>query len=279
MQISGSVALVTGANRGLGLAFSRELVRRGAAKVYGAARNPAAVTEPGVLPVALDITDGDQVERVAAQCADVSLLVNNAGVLRYSTFTSAPDPDAARQEMETNYFGTLRMCRAFAPVLAAAGGGAIVNMLSVTSFFTNPFDASYGASKAAEWSLTNGVRLELHHQGTLVVAVHAGFIDTEMAALTDAPKISPESVAAQVFDAVEAGQVEAWPTSGPGTSRPSCPATTSSSTRPSRNSGTPRSAVPADPARRGADRFPGSVGRRPARFTVGGGRANAAQRR
>ena len=118
MQISGSVALVSGANRGLGRAFARELVQRGAAKVYGAARNPAAVTEPGVLPVALDITDGNQVARVAAQCADVNLLVNNAGVLRYSTFTSAPDLDAARQEMETNYFGTLRMCRAFAPVLA-----------------------------------------------------------------------------------------------------------------------------------------------------------------
>jgi short-subunit dehydrogenase len=98
--------------------------------------------------------------------------------------------------------------RAFAPVLAARGSGAIVNMLSVTSFYTNPFDASYGASKAAEWSLTNGVRLELHHQGTLVVAVHASFIDTDMAALTDAPKISPESVARQVFDAVEAGQIE-----------------------------------------------------------------------
>lgn len=124
MQISGSVALVTGANRGLGLAFTRELVRRGAAKVYGAARDPGKVTEPGVQPVALDITDGDQMERAAEQCADVSLLVNNAGVLRYSTFTSAPDLDAARQEMETNYFGTLRMCRAFAPVLAAAGGGA-----------------------------------------------------------------------------------------------------------------------------------------------------------
>jgi NAD(P)-dependent dehydrogenase (short-subunit alcohol dehydrogenase family) len=208
MQISGSVALVTGANRGLGLAFARELVRRGAAKVYGAARDPGKVTEPGVQPVALDITDGDQVERAAAQCADVSLLVNNAGVLRYSTFTSAPDLDAARQEMETNYFGTLRMCRAFAPVLAANGGGAIVNMLSVTSFYTNPFNASYGASKAAAWSLTNGVRLELHHQGTLVVAVHAGFIDTDMAALATGPKDSPESVAQQVFDAVEAGRIE-----------------------------------------------------------------------
>jgi NAD(P)-dependent dehydrogenase (short-subunit alcohol dehydrogenase family) len=110
--------------------------------------------------------------------------------------------------MEVNYFGTLSMCRAFAPVLAANGGGAIVNMLSVTSFYTNLIDASYGASKAAAWSMTNGVRLELHHQGTLVVAVHAGFIDTDMAALANAPKISPESVARQVFDAVEAGQIE-----------------------------------------------------------------------
>jgi NAD(P)-dependent dehydrogenase (short-subunit alcohol dehydrogenase family) len=208
MKIAGSVALVTGANRGLGQAYARELVRLGAARVYGAARNPAQVTEPGVTPVALDITDAQRVTEVAAQCADVSLLVNNAGVLKYSTFIGAPSLDAARQEMETNYFGTLSMCRAFAPVLAANGGGAIVNMLSVTSFYTNPFNASYGASKAAGWSLTNGVRLELHHQGTLVVAVHAGFIDTDMAALVNVPKLSPESVAEQVFAAVEAGQVE-----------------------------------------------------------------------
>jgi NAD(P)-dependent dehydrogenase (short-subunit alcohol dehydrogenase family) len=208
MKIAGSVALVTGANRGLGRAYARELVRRGAASVYGAARQPAQVTEPGVTPVALDITDPGRVVRVAAECGDVSLLVNNAGVMKASTFTGAPDLAAAQAEMETNYFGTLRMCRAFAPVLAANGGGAIVNMLSVTSFYTNPFNASYGASKAAEWSLTNGIRLELHHQGTLVVAVHAGFIDTDMAALVDAQKISPESVAAQVFDAVEAGRVE-----------------------------------------------------------------------
>jgi NAD(P)-dependent dehydrogenase (short-subunit alcohol dehydrogenase family) len=207
MKVDGSVALVTGANRGLGRACARELVGRGAAKVYGATRDPAAVTEPGVTPVALDITDPQRVAQVAEQCADVSLLVNNAGVLKYSTFIGAPDLDAARLEMETNYFGTLSMCRAFAPVLAR-GGGAIVNMLSVTSFYTNPFNASYGASKAAAWSLTNGVRLELHHQGTLVVAVHAGFIDTDMAALVDAPKISPESVAQQVFDAVEAGRIE-----------------------------------------------------------------------
>jgi short-subunit dehydrogenase len=161
-----------------------------------------------VTPIALDITDPQRTAAVAQRCADVSLLVNNAGVLKYSTFIGAPNLDAARLEMETNYFGTLSMCRAFAPVLAANGGGAIVNMLSVTSFYTNPFDASYGASKAAAWSLTNGVRLELHHQDTLVVAVHASFIDTDMAALADAPKDSPESVARQVFDALEAGQIE-----------------------------------------------------------------------
>ena len=208
MRIDGSVALVTGANRGLGQAYARELVSRGAARVYGAARDPAAVTEPHVTPIALDITDPERVARVAAQCSDVSLLVNNAGVLKYSTFINAPNLDAARLEMETNYFGTLNMCRAFAPVLAANGGGAIVNMLSVSSFYTNPFDASYGASKAAAWSMTNGVRLELHHQGTLVIAVHASFIDTDMAALADVPKDSPESVAQQVFDAVEANQIE-----------------------------------------------------------------------
>ncbi len=159
-------------------------------------------------PIALDITDPQRVAQVAQQCADVSLLVNNAGVMKASTFIGAPTVDAARMEMETNYFGTLSMCRAFAPVLAARGGGAVVNMLSVSSFYTNPLDASYGASKAAAWSLTNGIRTELHHQGTLVVAVHAAFIDTDMAAGIDAPKISPESVAQQAFDAVESDQVE-----------------------------------------------------------------------
>jgi NAD(P)-dependent dehydrogenase (short-subunit alcohol dehydrogenase family) len=208
MQIEGSVALVTGAGRGLGRVYARELVSRGAAKVYGAARDPAAVTDPGVTPIALDITDSERVAQVAAQCADVSLLVNNAGVMKASTFLNAPDLSAAHAEMAVNYFGTLSMCRAFAPVLAANGGGTLVNMLSVTSFYNNPFDASYGASKAAAWSMTNGVRTELAPRGTVVVAVHASFIDTGMAAGTSAAKISPESVAQQVFDAVETGQIE-----------------------------------------------------------------------
>ena len=172
-EIDGSVALVTGANRGLGLAFARELVSAGHSVVYGAARDPAAVNEPGLTPIALDITDSERVAEVAQGCSDVDLLVNNAGVMAASTFLGAPSLDAARSEMETNYFGTLGMCRAFAPVLAANGGGAVVNMLSVTSFYTNPIDASYGASKAAAWSLTNGIRIELAQQGTQVVAVHA----------------------------------------------------------------------------------------------------------
>jgi NAD(P)-dependent dehydrogenase (short-subunit alcohol dehydrogenase family) len=209
MRIEDSVVLVTGAARGLGRAFVAELAARGAKTIYAAARNPARVEGPGI-PVELDITRPDQVAAAAARCSDVNLLVNNAGVMTSSPFLEAPSIDGARLEIETNYLGTLAMCRAFAPVLAANGGGAMVNMLSVTSFFTNPDNGSYGASKAAEWSLTNGVRIELARQGTLVVGVHAGFIDTEMVAelARGLPKDDPADVARQVFDAVEAGQVE-----------------------------------------------------------------------
>ncbi len=212
MQIEDSVALVTGAGRGLGQVFVQELARRGAKTIYAAARNPAQVSKSGgpVIPVELDITRPDQVAAAAARCADANLLVNNAGVMTTSPLIGAPTMDGARLEIETNYLGTLAMCRAFAPVLAANGGGALVNMLSVTSFFTNPDNGSYGASKAADWALTNGVRIELAGQGTLVVGVHAGFIDTEMVTelARGLPKDDPEDVARQVFDAVEAGQVE-----------------------------------------------------------------------
>ena len=203
------MALVTGAGRGLGRAYVQELAERGAATIYAGARDPSQVTGPGI-PVPLDVTDPGQVAAAARRCADVTLLVNNAGLMMLSPLIGAPSMAGARAEIETNYLGTLAMCRAFAPILAANGGGAIVNMLSVVSFFTNPANGSYGASKAAEWSLTNGVRIELAHQCTQVVGVHAGFIDTEMARelAGDATKISPEDVARQVFDAIEAGAVE-----------------------------------------------------------------------
>jgi NAD(P)-dependent dehydrogenase (short-subunit alcohol dehydrogenase family) len=205
VKIAGSVALVTGANRGLGQIYARELVSRGAAKVYGAARDPGAVGEPGVVPVRLDITDPAQVAEIAGQCPDVSLLVNNAGVMKASTFIGAPNLDAARLEMETNYFGTLAMCRAFAPVLKRNGGGALVNMLSVVSFFNAPMQGSYCASKAAAWSLTKDVRFELRAQGTLVIGVYAGYIDTNMTANLTAPKSDPADIAARVIDGIERG--------------------------------------------------------------------------
>jgi NAD(P)-dependent dehydrogenase (short-subunit alcohol dehydrogenase family) len=203
MKIEGTTALVTGANRGLGAAIAQALVEAGA-KVYGAARDTTAVTNPDVIPVPLDVTDPDAIARAAQTCGDVSIVVNNAGIGRESSALAADAVDAARAELETNYFGPLQVAQAFAPVLRDNGGGALVNVLSVLSFVSMPQVATYSASKAAAWSLTNALRMELRRQGTLVVAVHAGFIDTDMAAGIDAEKISPESVAAQIIAAIDA---------------------------------------------------------------------------
>lgn len=210
VAIAGARALVTGANRGLGKAFVEQLLVRGAAKVYAAARNPGAVgvDDDRVVPIGLDITEPDDVHAAAQGCADVSVLVNNAGAMLRTPLLAAPDLSAAREEMEINYFGTLQMCRAFAPVLARQGGGALVNIVSVASWLTSPFNGSYGASKSAEWALTNAARIELRSQKTLVVAVHAGWIDTDMAAAVSDTMISPRDVATQTVDAVEHGDEE-----------------------------------------------------------------------
>jgi NAD(P)-dependent dehydrogenase (short-subunit alcohol dehydrogenase family) len=211
MEVAGAVVLVTGANRGIGRALARALLAAGAAKVYAAARDPARVTDPGLVPIRLDVTRREEVAAAAAACGDVTILVNNAGVARFEPLLEAADMAAAREEMETNYFGTLAMCRAFAPVLARNGGGAIVNILSVVSWINVPMQGSYSASKAAAWSLTNGIRTELRGQGTIVVGVHPGYVDTDMTANVEAPKSRPEDIAARVVEALASGAEEVLP--------------------------------------------------------------------
>jgi NAD(P)-dependent dehydrogenase (short-subunit alcohol dehydrogenase family) len=208
MEIAGSTALVTGANRGLGAAFVRGLLAAGAKTVYAGARNPVESGVPGVVPVRLDVTDPGQVAEAARQLTDVSLVVNNAGVFHAAQALDQDTEAALRADLETNAFGPLAVSRAFAPVLAAVGGGGLVNVLSVASWRTTPTFAAYSASKAAAWSLTNSLRLELRPQGTLVVAVHAGFLDTDMAAAVTAPKTAPDEVVAQVLDALREGREE-----------------------------------------------------------------------
>jgi NAD(P)-dependent dehydrogenase (short-subunit alcohol dehydrogenase family) len=206
MKISGSTALVTGANRGLGRAFVEALRQAGSAKIYAASRNADSDASGGsIVPVRLDITDAVQVAAAAAACGDVDLLINNAGVARFKPALGAPTMDDARLEMETNYFGTLAMCRAFAPVLKKNGGGAIVNMLSVVSLYNAPMQGSYCASKAAEWSLTKALRFELRRQNTKVIGVYAGYIDTDMTAGIRDAKSTPAAIAAAVIAGIEAG--------------------------------------------------------------------------
>ncbi|WP_432544889.1 SDR family oxidoreductase [Kineococcus sp. SYSU DK002] len=205
MNTAGATALVTGANRGLGRHLAAELLARGA-KVYAAARRPESIDLPGVEPVALDITDPAAVAAAADLARDVDLLVNNAGIS-----TGAPllgDLDGLRADMDVNFWGTLSMVRAFAPVLAANGGGAVVNVSSALSWFAFPGAGGYAVSKAANWNMSNALRLELAGQGTLVTSVHLGLADTDMAAGVDGPKTDPATVAKTVLDGVEAGDLE-----------------------------------------------------------------------
>src|SRR5262245_19775409 len=207
MQINGATALVTGANRGLGRRIAQALLDRGAAKVYAGARNPDSVDLPGVIPVRLDITDPAHAAAAGALASDVDLLINNAGSGSNTTLLGGDLADV-RLEMETHYFGTLSMARAFAPVLAANGGGAMANVLSVVSWVSAPTLEAYSAAKAAELSLTNALRVALADQKTLVTALHVGYMDTDMAAHVTEPKSDPLVIANLLLDGVEAGQPE-----------------------------------------------------------------------
>ncbi len=174
MQLHNATVFITGANRGLGLAFAREALARGARKVYAGARDPASVTLAGVEAVQLDVTRPEDVAAAVQRCGDVTLLVNNAGIAELGAFLAEGSEAAARRQLETNFFGPLRLSQAFAPVLAAHGGGAILNVLSVASWVNSPLLAAYGASKSAAWALTNGLRHELRAQHTQVLGMHVG---------------------------------------------------------------------------------------------------------
>ena len=207
MKIDGSVAFVTGANRGLGRHFTQQLLDRGAAKVYAAARHPDDVTLDGVIPVRVDLTDQPSIDAAAEMAADVTLLVNNAGVYTAGGVLSAPMPDI-RAEMDTNYFGTLSVTRAFAPHLIANGPAAILNVLSVLSWMHPVGFGAYAAAKAATWAQTDVVRGELAAHRVAVTALHVGFMDTDMVATIDAPKEDPRTVASLALDGVEQGLIE-----------------------------------------------------------------------
>lgn len=208
MKIRESVAFVTGANRGIGLAFAQELLAGGARKVYAAARDPKSVTLEGVHPVRLDVTNAETISAAASKYTDVNLLINNAGIALWTGFLAPNSLEAARAEMETNYFGPLLLSRSFAPVLAKNGGGAIVNLLSILSWVAAPSAGTYSASKSAAWALTNWFRTALREQGTQVVGVHVGPVDTDMASQLTLPKVKPLDLVRQVLSAIEAGRDE-----------------------------------------------------------------------
>jgi NAD(P)-dependent dehydrogenase (short-subunit alcohol dehydrogenase family) len=206
MDISKSVVLVTGANRGLGAKIAQEFVSRGA-QVYAGARNPSEVTLPGVTPLAVNTTNQTSIDAAVQAAGDVTVLINNAGISRGVDLLTG-DLSGARAELDTNYFGTLEMIRAFAPVIERNGGGAILNVLSVLSWLSIPDSAGYCVSKSAEWSMTNAVRQQLLGRGIRVSGLHVGLMDTDMAADITGPKTDPATVARLAVDGVASGAFE-----------------------------------------------------------------------
>jgi len=203
--IAGSTVLVTGGSRGIGRALVEALYERGAKKVYATARDPRTVTHPDAVALALEVTDPASVSAAAEQASDITVLINNAGTAVGASFLTSPVEDV-RREFETNFYGPLHTTRAFIPIIEANGGGHLLNVHSVLSWVA--LLGSYSASKAAFWSQTNSLRLDLAPRGIGVTGLHVGYVDTDMAAHVDGPKTSPQSVAAQALDGIEADAYE-----------------------------------------------------------------------
>jgi NAD(P)-dependent dehydrogenase (short-subunit alcohol dehydrogenase family) len=208
MDVRGKTVLVSGSNRGLGKAFVTALLGAGAAKVYAGSRDVRGLAIQGAQVLELDITDPTSVSHAAEICSDIDLLINNAGYLQYGPLLSDGSIGSLRHHFEVNTVGTLLMTRAFAPVLAKQGGGAIINILSGLSWLNIEGSGPYSASKAAQWSLINGLRNELLGQQTFVMGVHPGYIDTDMAAGVEAVKTSPETVVQMTLEALREEQKE-----------------------------------------------------------------------
>lgn len=208
MNLKNAVVLITGANRGLGLAFARIALARGARKVYAAARDPSTITLPGVEAIKLDVSNPADVAAAAARATDVTLVINNAGIAAMGGFLDGDAIESAQRHLDVNLFGSLRVAQAFAPVLAANGGGALLNVLSIASWINGQPLGLYAMSKSAAWAMTNGLRHDLRAQGTQVLGLHMGFVDTDLTKGIDAPKSTPDSIVNQAFDGLEAGAEE-----------------------------------------------------------------------
>ncbi|WP_181272955.1 SDR family oxidoreductase [Brevibacterium oceani] len=204
MNIDKSIAIVTGANRGLGRQFAAQLLERGASKVYAAARRPETVDLPGVEAIRLDVTDQDEVDAVARRFGEADIVVNNAGFSSFARLVDG-DMDDIRQEIEVNYFGALHMVRAFAPIMRKRGHGGFLNVSSVMAWLGYEHSNSYGASKAANWAMSNGLREELAGTGIQISSLFLGSTDTDMMAGIDVPKNRPEELVATALDQFENG--------------------------------------------------------------------------
>lgn len=205
-SLDGAVVLVTGANGGIGTHFVHEALSRGATKVYASARRPKTWDDDRIVPLRLDVSDTASIRVAAETASDVSIVVNNAGIAPSTSSLIDIGDDELRAVMETNLFGPLAVARAFAPALSARGDAALIDVHSLLAWYATM--GVYSVSKAALWSATNALRLELAPSGVHVVGVHVGFVDTAMAAHATTPKVDPADLVRQVFDATEAGRYE-----------------------------------------------------------------------